>query len=204
MELNDVFMKRRSIRKFKDIEISQEIINEILKNASLAPETDSCNYYFGVVTDPTIRSKLAKATLWADWIAQAPVIFVCCGDISYDIKDLKDDDYGMIGSKLRYSEEVVNFLKENRNRKACKTLLLASPVYIAAQHMILSAVSHELRGCLVDFMDIEKINEVLGLPDHITCQVLVPVGYADEEPKPKTRTDIHERVFLNSWKNRLK
>lgn len=83
MDLSEVMKKRRSVRKFKDIKISPDIINDILESASLAPETDTCNYYFGVINDPDIKNELAKATLWAEWVAEAPIIFVCCGDISW-------------------------------------------------------------------------------------------------------------------------
>jgi nitroreductase len=75
----------------------------------------------------------------------------------------------------------------------------SAPVYIAAQHMILAAVSHGLRGCLVDFIDIEKINGILGLPENAACQLLVPVGYPAEIPKhrkPRSRTEI---FFYDRW-----
>ena len=111
----------------------------------------------------------------------------------------KNDDYGVIGNRLRYGEDVVNFLREHTNRKACKTLIQSTPVYIAAQHMILTGVSHNLRGCLVDFVDIEKINKILALPQHITCQLLVAIGYADETPKPKNNRSRNNVVFYNKW-----
>lgn len=200
MELLDVIKKRRSVRKFKDIEISESIINDILESAKLAPETDTCNYYFGVIKDNKLKNEIAGATLWAEWVAKAPVIFVCCCDISWDISEQKDNDYGVIGNKLRYGKSIVDFLREHENRKACKTLMLSLPVYIAAQHMILTAVSNDLRGCLVDFINIEKINKILELPEHITCQLLVPIGYADETPRPKSDKDRNDIVFYDKWK----
>lgn len=199
MESLEVMRQRRSVRKFKDTDISDDIIKDILESATLAPETDTCNYFFGVIKDNKIKNEIAGATLWADWVAKAPVIFVCCSDISWDIGAQKDDDYGVIGNKLRYNEDIVDFLRKHDDRKACKTLLHATPVYIAAHHIILTAVSHNLRGCLVDFMDIKKINKILGLPENITCQVLVPVGYPDETPKPKNRDNIDNRIFYDGW-----
>jgi len=200
MELLEIMRKRRSVRRFKDIDISNSIIIDILESAKLAPETDTCNYYFGVIKDAKVKNEIAGATLWAEWVAKAPVIFVCCCDISWDIGEQKEDDYGVIGNKLRYSEDIVNFLREHDNRKACKTLIQSSPVYIAAQHMILTAVSHNLRGCLVDFIDIKKINTILGLPEHITCQLLVPVGYADEIPGQKSNDSRNDMIFYEKWK----
>jgi nitroreductase len=200
MQLSEIMQIRRSVRKFKDTTISDNVITEILESAKLAPETDTCRYYFGVIKDPIIKDKIARATLWADWVAKAPVIFVCCCDIGWDIGAQKDDDYGVIGNELRYGKDIVHYLRTHVDRKACKTLVQSTPVYIAAQHMILTAVSHELRGCLVDFIDIAKINAILGLPEHITCQLLVPVGYADEIPRPKNTPTRDDIVFYDKWK----
>lgn len=66
--------------------------------------------------------------------------------------------------------------------------------------MILTAVSHNLRGCLVDFIDIEKINKILELPENITCQLLVPIGYADEIPVQKSNESRNDIIFYDKWK----
>jgi nitroreductase len=199
MELMEVLKNRRSVRKFKKIDIDKSIIEDILLAGMLAPETDTCNYYFGVICDKNIKEAIGDATLWADWVADAPVILACCCDISWDIGEQNDDDYGVVGNTLRYSKEVVDFLRGHKNRKDCKKLVLSTPTYIAAQQMILAAVSHGLRGCIVDFIDIEKINSILGLPDNITCQLLVPIGYADETPRKKETWNKNQKIFYDKW-----
>lgn len=198
MDFFEVLKNRRSVRKFQDKPVPEEIIRDILRGAALAPETDTCRYYFGVVKDRHIRNELGKAAHFAQWISSAPVIFACCCDISWDIGKQKEDDYGVVGNTLRYNAEIVEFLRKHHDRKACKTLILATPVYIAAQHIILTAVSHGLRGCLVDFIRIARINEILGLPENIACQVLVPVGYPGEEPV-KRESGIDKKIFYNTW-----
>lgn len=199
MELLDVLEQRRSVRKFKDIDVDDSIIEDILLAGKLAPETDTCNYYFGVIRDSEIKKAIGEATLWADWVAGAPVILACCCDISWDIAQQKDDDYGVVGNTLRYSKEIVDFLRQHENRKACKKLVLSTPTYIAAQQMILAGVSHGLRGCMVDFIDIEKINKILNLPENISCQLLVPIGYADETPREKNIRDDKDIFFYDRW-----
>ena len=199
MDLKEAIEKRRSVRSFKDAEIDESIINDILHSAAQAPETDSCRYYFGVIKDCGIKQQIAGATCYAQWVAEAPVIFICCADISMDLKEEADDSYAVCGMKMRYGEDIVDFLRSNENRKACKTLMQSTPVYIAAQHMILTAVSHGLRGCLVDFIDIEKINKILGLPQNITCQLLVPIGYPADKPHEKKQRDISEITFYDGW-----
>jgi nitroreductase len=201
MHLQEVFNNRRSVRKFKPDAIPENIINEILQAANTAPCTDTCNYYFGVIRDPQVKHAIAEATVYATWVEHAPVIFVCCGLIESDMQDADDGSYVMQGLTGRYGEEIVVALKAAKDRKAVKILLLATPVYIAAQHMILTAVSHGLRGCLVDFIHIEQINQILALPDHITCQLLVPIGYPDEIAQP-VKVNEAGNVFFDHWNNR--
>ncbi|MDN5342586.1 MAG: hypothetical protein PWP28_1461 [Oceanotoga sp.] len=109
MELIEVMKNRRSVRKFKDQKIDEKIIQKILESAKLAPETDTCNYYFGVIKNEEIKKGIGKETLFANWVEKAPVIFVCCCDISWDIAEQKEDDYGVIGNKMRYGENKQNF-----------------------------------------------------------------------------------------------
>ena len=202
MDLKEVLKKRRSVRAFENEEVSDDIIADILESAALAPETDTCHYYFGVIRNAKVKKQIAEATCYAQWVEKAPVVFVCCSDISMDLKDQADDSYAVCGMKMRYGENVVRFLRENEERKACKTLMQSTPVYIAAQHMILTAVSHGLRGCLVDFIDIEKINRILGLPQNITCQLLVPTGYPAEKPKQQKQRQADEMFFYDGWQKR--
>lgn len=198
MELKQVLQNRRSVRKFKNEEIPLDIINDIIGAAKLAPVTDTCNYYFGVIKDKKIKEELSKATHYADWVSSAPIIIACCCDISWDIGNEKDDSYGVIGSILRYGSEIVNFLRNHSDRRKCKTLTLASPIYVAAQHIILSAVSHGLRGCFVDFIDIDSVDNILELPENITCQLLVPLGYPDETPKERYK-QLENNVFYDTY-----
>ncbi|MBN2879190.1 MAG: nitroreductase family protein [Clostridia bacterium] len=198
MEIKEVYKNRRSVRKFKDTEIDEDIINELLFAANSAPCTDTCNYFFGVIRDSVVKHQIGEATIYANWVADAPVIFVCCSNIQFDLKNETAESYAMQGMTARYGKETVDFLIGTENRKSAKTLMQASPAYIAAQHIILSAVSMGFRGCLVDFINLEKINKILGLPDNITCELLVPIGYPDETPIP-IKTNEKKNVFYDKW-----
>jgi len=175
-------------------------IVQILESGRLAPQTDTTHHYLGVVKKAEIKNEIGEATLGANWVANAPVIFICCSDISWDLGKQNKDDYGVIGNKLRYGNEIVDFLMQNKDRKKTKTLTLATPAYIAGQQMILTAISYNLRGCIVDFIDIEKINKILKLPEYITCQLLLPIGYPDEIPKERIMKSKDEMYFYETWK----
>ncbi len=81
MEFMDVISKRRSIRKFKSDPVPKEDIEYIVEAARLAPSwANSQCWKFIVVTDPEIKSELAKAG--NGWIAKAPVVIAACADPS--------------------------------------------------------------------------------------------------------------------------
>lgn len=200
MDIKEVFKQRRSVRKFKDKAIDDEVISEILCAANTAPCTDTCNYYFGVIKDPAVKKQIGESTVFADWVAKAPVIFVCCSNIEFDVKDIKPGSYTHKGLAARYGEEVLDFFMSADNSKSIKTLMQSSPAYIAAQHIILSANSYGLKGCLVDFINVEQINKILNIPDDITCELIVPVGYPDENPKP-IKVNQSNNIFFYKWNN---
>lgn len=73
--------KRRSIRDYKDIEIEEEKINEILKAAMFSPSArHQYPWEFVVVRDKEKREKLGKATSWSSFAAEAPVVIAVLGD----------------------------------------------------------------------------------------------------------------------------
>lgn len=198
MDIKEVFRHRRSVRKFKDKAIEDEVISEILYAANTAPCTDTCNCYFGVIKDSAVKKQIGVATVYADWVAKAPVIFVCCSNIEFEVNDIKPGSYAHKGLTARYGEEVMDFFLNAKNRKSIKTLMQSSPAYIAAQHIILSANSYGLKGCLVDFINVEQINNILNLPNDITCELIVPIGYPDENPEP-IRENPSDNIFIDRW-----
>ena len=74
METLEVLRKRRSVRRFKDIPVEREKIEEIIDCARLAPSANNFQpWEFIVVTDPSKRKEVANATDYGKFIAQSPV-----------------------------------------------------------------------------------------------------------------------------------
>ena len=200
MELLEVIKARRSARKFKDIPISDDIINEILEAARLAPSPGNAQgYVFGVIRDKELKIQLAKTAGNQMWIATAPVVFACCGDTSWDISDQSDDDFGLIVNNLRFGAEFINFMKGYPDRKACMKLFNNGTPAIPAEHIFLTAVSHGLNACFIGYLDVDKASEFLNLPKHLSCLFLLPVGYAGEMPGDKDLKSIGDISFYDRW-----
>ena len=81
MEVKEALLKRRSIRKFKEDKISDEIIEELLIAAMSGPS--ACNkrpWEFYVVTNEEKLKEVRKASLFSRF--KAPLAIIVCGNLS--------------------------------------------------------------------------------------------------------------------------
>jgi nitroreductase len=77
LEFMEVIKRRRSIRKYKQDPVPDEIITQILEAARLAPSGSNRQpWHFIVVKDPETKKKLGLHS----WAAEAPVVLVGCID----------------------------------------------------------------------------------------------------------------------------
>jgi nitroreductase len=201
MEILNAIKARRSVRKFKNTAIPDTILNEMLESARLAPSPGNAQrYMFGVIKDQEIKEKLARAAGGQMWIASAPVVFACCADISWDIAEQPEDDFGVIVNKLRFNNDFLKYICEYPDRKARVTLFENGSCFIPAEHIFLIAASYGMSACFVGYLDIEEANKILKLPEQISCFYLLPVGYADEIPCEKQLKKLDELIFYDQWK----
>ena len=77
----DVIKKRRSIRKYTDQPISDGDVKSLLEAAMAAPSADDVRpWELIMVRDGRLRQQLANTHPWSHMCADAPVVFVVCGD----------------------------------------------------------------------------------------------------------------------------
>lgn len=65
-------------------------------------------------------------------------------------------------------------------------------IAIAVEHLCLAAAEQGLGTCWVCNFDTPRCSEVLGLPENLEPAVLIPVGYAEDEPTEKKRKPLNE------------
>ena len=81
MELKELLLKRRSVRKFKEDKVSDEIINELLIAGMSGPS--ACNrrpWEFYVVSNEEKLNEVKKASLFSRF--NAPLAIIVCGNLS--------------------------------------------------------------------------------------------------------------------------
>ena len=79
MEVREAIFKRRSVRKFQDKEVPNEIINSLLEDAMAAPS--ACNkkpWEFYVVKNKELQDSLKKKIMYCNY--NSPLIIVVCGN----------------------------------------------------------------------------------------------------------------------------
>lgn len=189
--------KRRSIRKFRPDPVPDEFIREMLESARLAPS--GCNaqpWRFKVVREPAVRQQLAGAAHGQSFIAEAPVVLVCCADIRGYLEGTVSgiQDLGRIGA---VEGRIVEILVDRaRHMKTC-TLdeigpRIAANVIIAVEHMVLRALDFGLGTCWVRLLDEQAVRTIFGWDENITVVALLPIGYPAEEPAARKRMPLED------------
>ena len=200
METSEAISKRRSIRKFKSDPVPDEHIIDLIKAARLAPS--GCNappWRFKIVKDQKTREKLAKAAYNQSFIAQAPVVIVCCADISGYLEGSESgiQDLGRIGA---IEDRIVNIICTNLNNTKKMDIKeigprIAANVTIAIEHMVLRALDFNLGTCWVRALDELEIKKLFGWDENIYVVALLPVGYPNESPQPRRRLKIQDIII---------
>ena len=74
-------LTRRSIRQYSEKEVSQELLNRLLTEASRTQTMGNLQLYSVVVTrDATMKQRLAPAHFNQPMVTQAPVVLTICAD----------------------------------------------------------------------------------------------------------------------------
>jgi nitroreductase len=203
LTVQEAIRQRRSIRSFTDKPVPDDIIRELLEAARLAPSASNRQpWRFIVVTDPKERARLRQICWDQAFIEQAPVVFVCCADLTAYAQP----------SRLKRSQEFIDYgVNETLSGRFAdpefRAALLKLPdpdlgifvaaavtnVYIAVEHMVLTATALGLGSCWVGALGGEgEINAMFGLPKTTVVAAVLPVGYPAANPPPRPRISRSE------------
>jgi nitroreductase len=172
---------RRSIRKYKNLEVEETKMHQLLESARLAPSGNNTQpWHFIVIDDRTLISRIAEAANGQKWINTAPVIIACIADIGTRINDTLD-------------------LHLNENSELFELKQIIRDTAIAVEHIVLEAVHQGLGTCWVSWYKQEDLRPILGIPEDKFVVTVLTVGYPDENPKLRPRKDISRIYHRNSW-----
>lgn len=200
MDVKTAIAERRSIRKYKQDPVPDELVNELLEAARLAPSgTNHQPWRFIVVRDQNVKQQIQAAAFNQKHIGEAPVLLVCCADLMTYTRDTRKRVQELIEAGAMEPEALNNYpgLAKPEDPESLKGFIPHAMlnVAIAMENMALRAVSLGLGTCIVQLMKAKKIAEILALPENIIITALMPVGFPDQSPAPRPRLALEEIIL---------
>ena len=169
MEFSELVKTRYSVRAYKPDPVEDEVLQQVLEAARLAPTAANRQPLQLIVISTAGREAELRRVYNRDWFVQAPLVICACGIpaqgwVRKDGKNYTDVD-----------------------------------VAIAMDHLILAATDAGLGTCWIAAFDPAAARQVLALPEGVEPVVFTPLGYPADRPKPKKRKALSELVRHERW-----
>jgi len=148
---------RYSVRSYHDKPVEEEKLNYLLECGRIAPSAANFQpWKIIVVREEALREEIC-GTYGRDWLRQAPVILVFCGDHSQGWKRSDGKDHTDID------------------------------VSIIIDHITLAAAEQDLGTCWICNFDAVKCSEILNLPDNLEPIAYLSLGYPADQEKDSAK-----------------
>ena len=210
MDVSDAVLKRMSIRKWKSAPVEKEKIEKVLEAGRRAPSWGNTQpWRFIVVQDKVKKEELATAAGGQPVVANAPAVIVCCGTIEAFSRKMQRQSLKQLMEvgALDWTDDILdNVVLESdlfapyRLGEQIMTIKAGEQIMIAIAYMTLEAVNLGLGTCWVGAMSAKETHKVMNLPDTIFVHDLLPLGYPDEDPKPRPRKPLEQICFWEKYK----
>lgn len=168
--------ERRSIRKFKDIPVPHEVIEEIVAAASFAPSwknTQTARYI-------VVEQKKQIQTIASD---------AYMAGFSYNVKTVAGAPVLVILTTVKGRS---GYERDGSFSTPKKDKWEVFDAGIAAQTFCLAAHEKGLGTVIMGIFDEEKIAKLIGLPEGQEIAALIPMGYPDVTPEAPKRKAVSE------------
>jgi len=169
MDALEAIHTRRSIRKYQDKPVPEEVVEKLLAAAMSAPSARNQQpWQFVVLSDRQLLTQVPQIMPNAPMVARAPLAILVCGDLALE----KSPGYWVVDCAA-----------------ATQNLLLA------AHALALGAV---WCGVYPRQERMDGLRRLLHLPENVIAHSLVALGYPAEQPAPADRYR-RERIHYNHW-----
>jgi nitroreductase len=176
MQFDDVIQKRASYRTYNNKEVAWEDLTAVLNAARMAPSSGNLqNWSFVIVKNQEAKQELSNAAMNQAWISQAPLLIVVCSR-NENIKR----HYGEKGEKL--------YAVQN-----CAA---------AINNILLKATDIGLASCWINAFDEQAIKRILKIPESVSPQAIVSIGYSDDKTEKLKRYDLDLLVHFEVWEGK--
>ncbi len=169
MDVFEAIYNRRSIRKYKDRDVPQELVRELLGAAMMAPSAGNAQpWQFVVVNDREKLAAIKDINPYAAMAKGAPLGILVCGDLSM--------------------EKYPGYWVQDCSAAVQNILLAAHAKGLGAVWTGIHPIEERVSGFRNSFK----------LPENVVPLAFIVLGWPAQESKPKDRYK-EERVHMNKW-----
>lgn len=165
--------RRSSVRKYSDVGVSSNLVNQVLEAARWAPSEGDCEpWEFVIVRDPGLKAHVVEAAYHQRWMLQAPVFIVVCVN-----KKIAKSIYGERGEKLYSIQSVA----------------------AATQNILLAAQALGLGTCWVGSFSDQHVATLLHLPEWMSPVTIITLGWPVEKNPPREPHKLDDIVHYEQY-----
>lgn len=176
----------RTIRKYKKIDISDEIITDLLESGIRASNTGNMQLYSVIVTrSQEKKTLLAPLHFNQSMVVDAPLVLTIC----FDFK--RFSDWCVLRNTLAHFNDLLWLLNGTIDAS------------VLAQNICVAAESYGLGICYLGttLYNTDDISEVLGLPVGVIPVTTLTVGYPEVVPELTDRLPLNAVVHFEEYKS---
>jgi nitroreductase len=169
MNFSDLIKVRYSVRAYKHDEVPEELLQQVLEAARLAPTASNRQPFQVIVIHTRGREAELRRVYTRPWFTDAPLVLAIVG--------VPAEGWTRMDGKSYTDVDVA----------------------IVFDHIVLAATDLGLGTCWVGAFNPAAAREVLCLPRGIEPIAFTPLGYPADELRPKERRPIDELVRYERW-----
>ncbi|WP_320171580.1 nitroreductase family protein [Maridesulfovibrio sp.] len=169
MDVFEAIYSRRSIRKYEDKPVSEELISKLLGAAMMAPSAGNAQpWQFIVVDDREKLDAVSDINQYAAMAKKAPLGILVCGDLSL--------------------EKYAGYWVQDCSAATENLLLAVRASGLGAVWTGIHPIEERVQG----------YKKLFNLPEQVIPLGFLVIGWPDQESKKKDRYK-EERVHRNNW-----
>ncbi|KXB06949.1 nitroreductase [candidate division MSBL1 archaeon SCGC-AAA382K21] len=169
MKVEDAILKRRSVRSYKDKNISPDKLEKIMNAVRMAPSANNRqDWKFIVVKDEKKKNEVFEASKEQSQIKEAPVV-------------------------------IAGIATDSEKQMTCEVPGGIVDVTIALDHLSLIATEEGLGTCWIGAFYQDKVKKALEVPEEHKVVSMMTLGYPKKsmEKREKNRKELSEVVSYN-------
>lgn len=180
MTANECIKERRSIRQFKDLPVSHDLLAEIIETASFAPSWKNTQITRYIAIEGELKNKIASECTDTfprngEIMASAPVLIA-----------------------ITYVKGRSGFERDGSYSTLKGESWQMFDAGVATQTFCLAAHEKGLGSVIMGIFDEAKAASILNIPDTQELVALIPIGYPAETPVAPKRKSVEDLLLFKS------